>query len=122
MAIDSSYYEAMRMIDNMLKHIFRTVQKECAKEIEVVRKKHPSQDLVFPDETVILSFKEGVQLLMDSGWDEDPPDMDDLSTRAEVRLGALVKEKYNTGSFTLYHVPIFGQQLISCLFTRLLHS
>ncbi|CED82283.1 Putative cytochrome c oxidase, subunit COX19 [Phaffia rhodozyma] len=106
MAIDSSYHEAMHMIDNMLKHIFRTVQKECAKEIDVVRKKHPSEDLVFPDETVVLTFKQGVQLLMDSGWDEDPPDMDDLSTRAEVRLGALVKEKYNTDYYILDKFPV----------------
>lgn len=75
---------------------FRTLLKENRRELDVIKVHHPHEDLVFPDETVVLSFKDGVKLLLDSGWDEDGPDMNDLSTRAEVRLGQLVKEVRET--------------------------
>jgi hypothetical protein len=125
MAIDLHYHEGMYMIDGMLKSIFvcpslrsllgsmnsadpaiwllcplslqKSVLEDNRKEIDIVKAHHPHDDIVFPDETLVLKFKDGVKMLIDSGWTEDPPDMDDLSTRAEVALGKLVKEKYGTG-------------------------
>lgn len=109
MAIDSDYHEAMYLIDGLLKHIFRTVQERNRAEIEVVKTQFPSEDLVFPDETVVLKYKDGIRMLRESGYrdDHEPenvdvmdlPEMEDLSTKAEVRLGQLVKEKYNTGQY-----------------------
>lgn len=108
MAIDSDYHEAMYTIDGLLKHIFRTVQERSRAEIEAVKTQFPHEDLVFPDETVVLTFSEGVKMLREAGYrDEtepdnvdimDLPEMEDLSTKGEVRLGQLVKEKYNTGT------------------------
>ena len=103
MAIDLDYHEAMRTIDGMLKHIFPTVQAQNRAEIEAVKTQFPHEDLVFPEKTVVLTFSEGIRLLCESGWreegesDEDAKkELEDLSTRAEVRLGQLVKEKYDT--------------------------
>jgi elongation factor P--beta-lysine ligase len=112
MAIDLDYHEAMWMIDGMLKHIFRTVQRDNRAEIEAVRKQFPHEDLVFPEKTVVLTFSEGMQILRESGWREEgeggedaQQELDDLSTRAEVRLGQLVKEKYNTDYYILDKFP-----------------
>lgn len=112
MAIDLNYHEAMSLIDGLLKHIFRTVQEHNQPEIDAVKSQFPHEDLVFPEETVVLTFREGVQMLRESGYrdDKEPegvdvsklPEMDDLSTKAEVRLGQLVKEKYNTGMSRIF--------------------
>jgi aspartyl-tRNA synthetase len=110
MAIHLDYHEAMHVIDELLKHIFRTVLRKNRAEIDVVKSHFPHEDLVFPDETIVLTFSEGVKLLRESGYKEEGepdnvsikelPEFEDLSTRAEVRLGELVKEKYKTGAPT----------------------
>lgn len=112
MAIDHDYHEAMELIDGMLKHIFRTVQERNRKEIEAVKQQFPSDDLVFPDKTVVLRFDEGVRMLRESGYLDEGEDesalqkgMEDLTTRGEVRLGQLVKEKYNTDYYILDKFP-----------------
>ena len=65
----------------------------------------PHDDLVILDETPRLTFAEGIRMLRESGYrDEDggePKDDEDLSTAAERRLGALVKEKYGADYYIL---------------------
>lgn len=99
MALDTSYDEARLLVDGMLKHVFRSVQKNNAKDIEVVKTQFPHEDFVFPEETVVLKFSEGIKLLRDDGWGMDEEkhvdELEDLSTPAEIRLGELVKEKFN---------------------------
>lgn len=103
------FFSSTELIRSHSKHIFRTAFKENRHEIDVIKRKHPSQDLVFPDETIVLTFKEGVQMLIESGWTEDgvpvDEDMGDLSTRGEVELGRLVKEKFNTDYYILDKFP-----------------
>ncbi|KAJ1029379.1 hypothetical protein NDA13_002630 [Ustilago tritici] len=75
------YYDAIRVIDN----------------------------LVYPEDTLILPFAQGVRILRESGYvDEDgsmPKEDEDLATRAEIRLGELIKEKYNTDYYILDKFP-----------------
>src|ERR1700734_1219732 len=104
MAIERSYIEARSLIDGMLKHIFCSVLENHQNELSRVKRQFPHDDLVFPDETVILNFHDGIDLLKDDGWTEDNEELDeyeDLSRPAEVRLGQLVKEKYNTDYYIL---------------------
>lgn len=117
MTIEHSYREARDMIDGMLKHIFRSLQAQNAAEIERVRRQFPHADLVFPDETVVVPFPDGIAMLRASGWrEEDGGEIDaygDLSRPAEVRLGQLVKEKYHTdyyilGRYTILLVPAYA--------------
>ncbi|KAI8623459.1 aspartyl-tRNA synthetase [Xylariaceae sp. FL1651] len=109
MEILNDYHEAMDIIDNVLKAIFRGIYARYRKEIEVVKERFPHEDLVWLEETPRLTFKEGVKLLNDSGWrDEDgkpASDNEDLATRAEFRLGQLIKEKYKTDYFILDKFP-----------------
>lgn len=113
MAIDLDYHEAMEVIDGLLKHMFRTILKQNRREIDAVKAQYPHEDLVFPEKTVVITFEEGVKMLRESGYrDEGETDeqfaagtMEDLSTRGEVRLGQLVKEKYNTDYYILDKFP-----------------
>ena len=104
MAIERSYLEARSLIDGMLKHIFRSILENHQSELDKVKRQFPHDDLVFPDDTVVLDFHDGIRMLKDDGWTEDGEDLDeyeDLSRRAEVRLGQLVKERYNTDYYIL---------------------
>ncbi|KAF7973292.1 hypothetical protein HWV62_15671 [Athelia sp. TMB] len=104
MAIEHLYFEARDIVDGMLKRIFPLLQTKNTEEIERFKRQFPHDDLVFPHETIILPFPEGIKLLKESGWtEEDEEEIDeykDLSHLAEVRLGQLVKEKFNTD----YHI------------------
>ncbi|KAI0165994.1 aspartyl-tRNA synthetase [Xylariaceae sp. FL1272] len=109
MAIQNDYHETMDIIDMMLKAIFKGIYARYRKEIEIVKERFPHEDLVWLENTPRLPFKEGVKLLNESGWvgeDGKPAsENEDLATRAEIRLGELVKEKYKTDYFILDKFP-----------------
>lgn len=81
-----------------------------AEQIETVKKYFPHDDLVILDETPRLRFSEAIQMLRDAGWTEDDgrelSEFDDLSTRAEQRLGQLVKEKYGADYYIIDKFPL----------------
>jgi len=92
MAIERSYLEARNLINRMLKHVFKKVFYRITNPNSTIlnKRQFPHDDLVFPDDTVILDFRDGIPLLTDDGWTEDGEELDeyeDLSRRAEVRLG-----------------------------------
>lgn len=87
------------MLDGVLLHIFRGLQENYRKELDVVKEAFPCENLIFPDKTVRLTFKEGVKLLREAGWTDEGKEIseyEDFSTPTEKKLGAIVKEKYNT--------------------------
>ncbi|KAI1820398.1 aspartyl-tRNA synthetase [Xylaria intraflava] len=109
MTILNNYHEVVDIIDTMLKSIFEGIYSRYRKEINVVKERFPHEDLVWLEETPRLTFKEGIELLNSSGWvgDDGKPASEntDLATRAEARLGQLVKEKYKTDYFILDKFP-----------------
>ncbi|RYP46661.1 hypothetical protein DL768_007174 [Monosporascus sp. mg162] len=109
MEIQKDYYEALDVIDEMLKSIFKGIYERHRKELEVVKSRFPHEDLVWLEKTPRLTFKEGVELLNSSGWTDDDgkpaSENEDLGTRAEIRLGQLVKEKYKTDYYILDKFP-----------------
>ncbi|OTA99772.1 hypothetical protein M426DRAFT_16090 [Hypoxylon sp. CI-4A] len=109
MAIQKDYHEAMDVIDEMLKAIFKGIYARYRRELDNVKTKFPHEDMVWIEKTPRLTFKEGIQLLNSSGWldDDGKPasDVEDLGTRAEIRLGQLVKEKYGTDYYILDKFP-----------------
>ncbi|ODN74330.1 aspartate-tRNA(Asn) ligase [Cryptococcus amylolentus CBS 6039] len=110
MAIEEHYHEAVDVLDNMLKHIFKGLQTEFKHEIEVVKKQHPHEDFLFLEETLRLPFKEGMKLLKEAGAtnsDGSPiGEMDDMSTENEKLLGRIIREKYHTDYFILDKFPL----------------
>lgn len=109
MSINSDYHEAMRIIDDLMKSIFEGVYSRCRKEIDIVKTRFPHEDLVWLDETPILTFKQAIDLLNESGWTDDhgrqASEFEDLSTRAEIRIGELVKQKYKTDYYIIDKFP-----------------
>ncbi|EON97849.1 putative aspartyl-trna synthetase protein [Phaeoacremonium minimum UCRPA7] len=100
MEITNDYHEVINTVDSVLKSIFAAISK--MPEIQVVRERWPSEDLQWLEQTPVIPFKEGIQMLRDDGRDVEE---EDLSTRDEIRLGELVKEKYKTDYYILDKFP-----------------
>ncbi|OLN96193.1 Aspartate-tRNA ligase, cytoplasmic 1 [Colletotrichum chlorophyti] len=100
MKIHKHYHELIKVLDQVLKNIFAAVQS--MPELQIVRERFPSEDLVWLDETPIIPFPEALQMLRDDGRDVAE---EDLSTPDEIRLGELVKKKYGTDYYILDKFP-----------------
>lgn len=109
MVINRHYHEAMWLIDGALKEIFKAVYDQNRSDIETLKHRYPHEDLVWLEQTPRVTFAEGVRMLNESGWTNDDrspqSEHDDISTRAERRLGKLVKEKYGTDYYILDEFP-----------------
>ena len=70
MDIERSHLEARNLIDGMLKHVFRSILQHHQPELDDVKHQFPHDDWVFPDDTVIPDFGDGIRLLKDDGWTE----------------------------------------------------
>ncbi|KAL6251154.1 aspartate--tRNA ligase dps1 [Rhinocladiella similis] len=109
MAIGRHYHEAMWLIDSTLKEIFKKLYERNRNDVDTLKHHFPHDDLVWLEQTPRITFAEGVKLLNDSGWTNDDEsqqsEFEDLSTRAERRLGDLVKEKYRTDYYILDKFP-----------------
>jgi ergosteryl-3beta-O-L-aspartate synthase len=110
MEIQTHYHEAMGMIDETLKSIFKGVYERYRLELEAVKRHFPHEDLVWLQKTPVIRFADGIKMLRDSGWKEDdgrdPSEHHDLATRTEKRLGELVKERLHTDYYILDKFPI----------------
>jgi aspartyl-tRNA synthetase len=100
MAIEHDYHEVIDVIDVFLKSVFEAVYS--MPEVEVVQKRWPSKEFKWLEETPIIPFSEGLQMLRDDGRDVEE---EDLSTPDEMRLGELVREKYGTDYYVLDKFP-----------------
>ncbi|TFK49883.1 aspartyl-tRNA synthetase, cytoplasmic [Heliocybe sulcata] len=109
MTFEADYHEVMNLIDEMFLYIFKNIYKNYREEIDTIKQQFPHDDLVIPDETLKLKYADGIRLLREDGWKEEDgselTDEEDLSTAAERRLGAIVKEKYNTDYYILDKFP-----------------
>ena len=110
MAIENDYHEVVDMLDGALLAVFKGLQQYYRKEIQLIKRNFPSEDLVFLDQTLRLHFADGVRLLREDGWkDDEGKDIDeyeDFSTATEKRLGQIVKQKYNTDYYILDKFPL----------------
>lgn len=110
MAIEEHYHEALELLDETIKNIFSGLYRRYRREIDMIKKQFPHEDLVWLEKTPIIPFAEAVQLLADSGWLDEggnpPSPEEDLSTRDEIRLGELIKEKYHTDYYVLDKFPV----------------
>jgi nondiscriminating aspartyl-tRNA synthetase len=109
MALDEHYHEALDIIDGMFKHLWRSLYEQYANELDIISKFYPHEKVLWLEKTPRIPFWEGIQMLVADGWvDEDgnpPKDSEDLATRAEIRLGQLVREKYKTDYYILDKFP-----------------
>ncbi|KAJ5716862.1 hypothetical protein N7488_002508 [Penicillium malachiteum] len=109
MAIEEHYHEMLETIDATIKNILQGVYSKYRREIDLVKHQFPSEDVKWLEQTPIIRFADGIKMLNDSGWrSEDGNELpldEDLATRDEIRLGQLVKEKYDTDYYILDKFP-----------------
>ncbi|KEF56060.1 aspartyl-tRNA synthetase [Exophiala aquamarina CBS 119918] len=119
LAISHHYHEAMWLIDATLKEIFRTVHDRHQNDIATLKHHFPHEKLIWLPQTPRITFAQGVQLLNDSGWENDsgkPQSEDeDLPTQAERRLGELIKEKFKTDYYILDKFPTASRPFYTML-------
>lgn len=109
MALEEHYHEALTIIDGMFKNLWQGIYDRYQPEIDLISHFYPHEKVQWLEVTPIIPFAEGVKMLKEDGWvDEDgnpATEFEDLATRAEIRLGALVKEKYKTDYYILDKFP-----------------
>ncbi len=119
MALEEHYHEALKVIDEMFKNLFKGIYERYEREMTVIKRQFPHEKLLWLDETPRIPFKEGVRMLKDCGWkgeDGNPPsEYEDLHTRDEIRLGELVKEKYHTDFYILDKFPTSARPFYTML-------
>ncbi|KAH8914633.1 aspartyl-tRNA synthetase [Atractiella rhizophila] len=103
MSFQTHYHECLDLLDNLLKSIFVGLQREYAKEIEVVAKQFPHEKFTWLEETLRLEFKDAIALLREKGYQIG--DYDDMNTEQEKALGVIVKEKYGTDYYIIDKFP-----------------
>jgi aspartyl/asparaginyl-tRNA synthetase len=103
MVFKQHYFEILDILADMLVHIFKGLETKFAKELAVVNEQYPFEPFLCPLPVLRLNFKEGVQLLAEHGFVQDP--LQDLDTANEKTLGRLVREKYHTDFYMLYGYP-----------------
>ncbi|PPQ64383.1 hypothetical protein CVT26_002090 [Gymnopilus dilepis] len=104
MAFEEHYHEVMEVIDAMLKHIFAGLSQKYKKEIETVKRQFPAEDFKWREETLRLTFREAVEILVEDGVPRE--ELDDFSTENEKRLGRLIKAKYDTDYYIIDKFPM----------------
>eukprot|EP01035_Chromulina_nebulosa_P020259 gene20259-26302_t len=103
MAISSHYNEVLNVVHRMFKYIFTSLESNYPKELSIIRHQYPSEPVKFTDDPVIIHWQDGLQLLRDNGVEVNQ--YDDLSSNTELKLGELIKQKYNTDFFILDQYP-----------------
>ncbi|KFY27476.1 hypothetical protein V493_03460 [Pseudogymnoascus sp. VKM F-4281 (FW-2241)] len=109
MAFEEHYHETLDLIDEMFKTLWKGLYERYSREIELISQFYPHETLLWRDETPRLSFSEGIKLLLSDGWTDDdgnsPSETEDLPTRAEIRLGQLVRERFKSDYYILDKFP-----------------
>jgi aspartyl-tRNA synthetase len=104
MAIKESYHEVLDLLGDLFAHIFEGLETKYAKELEAINQQFPYDKFLFKRPVVKLTFEEGVKLLTEAGVKQDL--FEDLSTETEKKLGAIVREKYETDFYILHRYPV----------------
>ncbi|KAM0901799.1 hypothetical protein ACQ4PT_019711 [Festuca glaucescens] len=90
--INEHYFEVCDIIDGLFVAIFKHLNENCKKLLEIINKQYPFEPLKYLEKILKITYEEGIQMMKDAGTEIKP--MSDLNTEAEKKLGRLVKEKY----------------------------
>jgi len=104
MAFTHHYHEVLYTIGNLFTSIFQGLRDNYADEIAIVNKQFPAEPFKFLDPPLVLTFKEGVQMLREAGVEME--ETEDLSTPNEKFLGRLVKAKFDTDFYIMDKYPL----------------
>ncbi|KAK2959323.1 putative Aspartate--tRNA ligase [Blattamonas nauphoetae] len=99
----NSFEELPRFAYSLFVYMFTKLKEQYQPEIEAVRAQFPCQDLLLPEEPILIDFREGCEMLKAAGIEQNPKE--DIGTQQERDLGRLVKEKYKTDIYCLVGFP-----------------
>lgn len=109
MALEEHYHETLDIIDGMFKNLWKKIYERYQFEIDIISQYYPHEKVLWLEETPRIPFSQGVKMLIEDGWTDDdgnpPSEYEDLATRAEIRLGQIVREKYHTDYYILDKFP-----------------
>lgn len=102
--IGKTYHFVLEFIWKMLRYMVSTTYSREQVNIEAIHNKIKFSHLVIPEDPFIINFEDGVKLLNEAGFEQDP--LKDLSTANEKELGKLIKEAHNSDLFILDRFPL----------------
>jgi len=104
MELKNHYHEAIHLIGDLLIGIFRHLENHCSAEIDMVYRQFDNiERFRFIEPTLVLTHREGVDMLREAGVEMDY--FDDFSTTNEKFLGRLIKKKFDTDFYALDRYP-----------------
>lgn len=110
MALEEHYHEALEIIDGMFKSLWQGIYDRYQKEIDIISQYYPHERVLWLEKTPRIPFWKGIQMLKEDGWTDDegnpPSENEDLATRAEIRLGQLVREQFHSDYYILDKFPV----------------
>ena len=113
MEFKDHYFEVLDLIGELMHYMVTNIKERHAKELSIINEQYPFEEFKISDPVLKLNFKEGVEMLKEAGMEQDP--LEDLSTETEKKLGALVKEKYDTDFYMLYGYPVNARPFYTML-------
>lgn len=100
--IDKDYYHVVNTLWGVLINIFDGL-KLNKEDYENIQKYHKFEEIICPNDPLIINFKDGVKMLQDAGFKQE--ELEDLNTENERELGKIVKEKFGSDMFVLDKYP-----------------
>jgi nondiscriminating aspartyl-tRNA synthetase len=97
------YHQVIRAIWRTLLRMFQHINEFNSPAVEYIRSIHYFSTPVLPNEPLIITFRDGVKLLQDAGFEQS--ENKDLDTESERELGRIVKELYGSDLFVLSEYP-----------------
>ncbi|KAL6562778.1 Aspartate--tRNA ligase 2, cytoplasmic [Orobanche hederae] len=94
----------MDIIDCLFVEVFDTLNKRCSKELEVINKIYPFENIKYLRKTLRLTLKRVFKCLSEVGIDDDH--FKNLNIETEQKLGQLVLRKYGTEFYILHRYPL----------------
>lgn len=113
MEFKNHYFEVLDIIGEMLVYMFKGIAKDYARELSIINDQYPFEDFKCADPVFKMSFKEGVAMLKEAGYNQEP--LEDLTTETERALGRLVREKHDTDFYMLYGYPVSARPFYTML-------
>jgi nondiscriminating aspartyl-tRNA synthetase len=104
MEFKDHYHEVLNVICKLFEYMFEQLGSDKYKVLrDTVWEQFPAEPIKFLKPSLRLTFKEAVELLKENGVNHDA--FTDMNTVTEIKLGEIVKKKYNTDFFILDKFP-----------------
>lgn len=113
MAIKEHYMEVLDLVGELFGYLFKMLESSHQPELRAIAEQFPCPPFLCRLPVVKLTFLQGAEMLRQAGLEIDLHA--DLSTEAERRLGALVREQHGTDFYILHQYPVGARPFYTML-------